>query len=768
MLKTMALACSLSALVVLGALASEVPVSQPSYGPASRDQYDATVASNGDQYLVVWGDDRSEVPQAYATRIASDGTVLDPNGIRVASDALTYYPSVIWGGNSWFVLSNNCSGIELVRVARNGAVLDSKPRVLPVQAWCPGVSVATDGSHVVVGYVTGFSSYEEHALVLNSDGEPTADIRLSTGETTNVMPAIAWNGSSFVAVWEGHAVLFNQNGPLGPTRSVSFAGSATNTLQIASDGKDFVVVRGNLAFRMSADLVTASLVNLPFSYVKSISWTGSSYLIAGVTPTLENNYWYQGNLNIVRLDREGHLLAQQGVLAKGVGAHPAFGAAVATNGQNVLVAWHDPTAVPDAVNPDADAYASVLSLPDLAPEPRKLLSLAADWQLAPLTASSGSNQLTVWWEATGLYARRHWPGGATDAAPILLTKQANSVAVVFNGTDFIVASTEGTTVVTRRLRTNGELRVDGEWHFDGGTNPRAVSLASNGAVTLAAWYDKGVNASRVGADGALIDRVPLVVAPGQLSRTIYRIAISPNRDGDFLVVWGGPTPACDPCSPSTAAEGNTLQAARVTSTLTLLDQVAIKIANPVGAYDSRSFPDSPQYEPSHSLFADDPSVTWNGNEWLVVWDRGFRGPVDWTIHEEVRGRRIARNGTVLEGSADDPGVLIAQNAFAPSVAWTGSSYLLGWYEGTPTYRAYWATRYLQRIQTASLDRLGGSLSNDRILGESPESDPISMSVANGFASIAYSRLGDNSQYGGVSRAFVEVPNSDPRRRAIRR
>jgi hypothetical protein len=261
-----------------------------------------------------------------------------------------------------------------------------------------------------------------------------------------------------------------------------------------------------------------------------------------------------------------------------------------------------------------------------------------------------------------------------------------------------------------------------------------------------------------------------VVAPGQLSRTIYRIAISPDGNGDFLVVWGGPTPACDPCSPSTDAEGNTLRAARVTSTLTLLDQVAIKIANPVGAYDSRSFPDSPRYDPTHSLFADDPSVTWNGNEWLVVWDRGFRGPTveDWTIHEEVRGRRIARNGTLLDGSPDDPGVLVAQNAFAPTVAWTGSGYLLGWYEGTPTYRSYSATRFLHRIHTASLDRLGGSLSNDRILGESPESDPISVALTNGFASIAYSRLGDDSRYGGVSRAFVEVPPSDSRRRAIRR
>jgi len=766
-LKTVILACSLLA---FSAFAAELPVTQPVYGPASRDQYDAAVASDGDQYLVVWGDERSEIQQAFATRVSRDGTVLDPNGIRVASGALTYNPYVIWSGSSWFVLSNTCSEIDLVRVARNGVVLDAKPRALPIHASCPGISVATDGNYVVVGYVTGYPSYEEHALFLNSDGDPVADIRLSAGESVSVVPAIGWNGSAFVAVWEGRAVGFDPNGTLGSPRSVSLFGSAINTLRIASDGKDFVVVRGNLAFRMSADLVAEPLATLPFASVKSIAWTGSSYVIAGSVPNLENGYLYQSNVNIVRLDRDGHLLAQREVRAKGVGAHPGKGAAVATNGQNVLVAWHDPTDV-DTAYPDADTYASVVSLPELTPEPRKLLSVAADWQLAPLTAASGINELTVWRETTGLYARRHWPGGATDNSPILLTKQATSAAVVFNGSDFIVASTEGTAVTTRRVPANGELRIDGEWHLDGGTNPRAIALASSGAVTLVAWYDTGVSASRVGAEGALIDRVPLVVAPGQLSRTIYRIAISPNGAGEFLVVWGGPTPACDPCSPSYPEEGGPLRAARVTPALTLLDPVAIKIANPIGAFDSRSDSSSSRYDPTHSLFADDPSVTSNGNEWLVVWDRGFRDAADgpWsTPREEIRGRRIARNGTVLDGSADDPGVLIAQKAFAPTVAWTGSGYLLGWYEGSPTYRTYSASRFLQRIHTASLDHLGATLSNDRIVGESPESDPISLSVANGLASIGYSRLGDDSRYGGVSRAFLDVPVFDSRRRAVRR
>jgi hypothetical protein len=650
-------------------------------------------------------------------------------------------------------------------------VLDSKPRILPVRAWCPSLSVATDGSHVVLGYVTGYLTYEMHALILDSDGESVADVRLSAGEASNVAPAIAWNGSFFAAVWEGHAARFDANGTLGPTRSVSLLDSAINTPHIASDGNDFVVIQGSLVFRMRADLVAEFLVSLPFANVKSIAWTGSSYVIANVVPNIENGYLQQGNVTILRLDREGHLLAQREMQSRGVAAHPAIGPAVATNGQNLLVAWHDPTTPSDAAYPDADTYASIVSLPELTPEPRKLLSVAAGWQLSPSTGVSGSNHLTVWQEATGLYARRHRRDGSTDDSPLrLTTTQATSLAVVFNGSDFIVASTEGAVVVTRLLPVTGELRVDREWRFDG-KSPRNVALASNGAVTVATWIDGGLYAARTGADGSLIDKVPLEVATELLAVATHRIAIAPNRDGEFLLVWGGTIPACSTCSPYWPPQGVVLRAARVTSTLTLLDQPAIEIVIPVAPFDARADPASPRYDPRHSLYADEPSATWNGNEWLVVWNRGFQNVVAGTAsnQEEIRGRRVARNGTLLDGSPNDPGILIARNAFAPTVAWTGTAYVLGWYEGSPEYRWGFPPSFLQQIHAASLDRIGGPLSNERKLGESSVPSPVSIAVsADGIACIAYARLGDAPRYGGVSRAFLDILTSDSRRRAVHR
>ena len=209
-----------------------------------------------------------------------------------------------------------------------------------------------------------------------------------------------------------------------------------------------------------------------------------------------------------------------------------------------------------------------------------------------------------------------------------------------------------------------------------------------------------------------------------------------------------------------------LRAARVTSALTLLDRPAIEIVSPVAADDPRADATNPQYGALHSLKADHPSAVWNGKEWLVVWNRGFRNAFG-EVREEIRGRRIAPNGTLLDGSADDAGVLIASDGFAPTIAWPGSRYVLAWYEAMPTYTVGGRER-VHPIRTALMESLGGTLSNERTLGESAARDPISIAVVpNDFAFLAYSRLGDDKLY-GVSRAFLDIPPPDPRRRAVRR
>lgn len=771
---------------------AEVPVDPPRYGPAPRSQSGAAVAAGGDQYLVLWNDERTETPQKHAMRLAGDGTALDPNGIRVRSRSSS--PGhVVWAGNAWFVVSGGgldyelgrVTEPELTRIDRNGNVLDPAPRPLPIEPQT-GISLATDGRHVIVGYDRG-DLHEKRALVLDADGHAIADLQLSSegGERPRSgPPAIGSNGSVFVALWVRDAaspsggrategVRFDVHGPLGPARAV-FGSFSPTTPAMASDGRDFIVIQDQNVYRMTADLAVAFLFASPFEHAQSIVWTGSSYALVLRTAGDVRN------VKIVRLDRNGQPLGQQSTRLEGSTAEISSRAA-ASNGETLLLAWHDATEVPPAtIQRFTDTYAAMVSLPELTPGPRKLLSVSANPQSDPATASSALHHVTVWQDATGLYARRHQRSGSADGPPLRLSAGASSATVVFNGTDFIVASLEGGMVVTRRLPANGELRVDGESRIEGGSRPVSVALATSGATTLVAWFDNygynahggSVYAARVGIDGSFLDRDPLQIAPWERAHTVHKVAVSANGSGEFLVVWGGTNPFCN-CSPVSFATSDVLRATRVSSSLTMLDDPPIEVVDAVSPYGSRGWPDDPLYEPDHSLYVDHPSVTWNGNEWLVVWNRGFRvadPDRGWSEREEIRGRRIARNGTLLDGPARDPGILIARDAFAPAVAWTGSGYLLGWYEGFPNHRDSMnlSDFPLLRIRTASLATLGGPLANVRTIGEAKWAAPITFSVANGLASSAYARIADEPQYGGILRVFLDVSVTGARRRGVRR
>jgi hypothetical protein len=90
---------------------------------------------------------------------------------------------------------------------------------------------------------------------------------------------------------------------------------------------------------------------------------------------------------------------------------------------------------------------------------------------------------------------------------------------------------------------------------------------------------------------------------------------------------------------------------------------------------------------------------------------------------------------------------------------------VAWREGEPSYS--FGLHGFQPIHVASFDQLGAALRDQRTLGESPQDEPPSVAIAFGSTYLAYARIADADRYGGVSRAFLQVPTLDARRRSIR-
>ena len=96
---------------------------------ASGGQYPSSVAFDGANYLVAWGDDRSGSFDAYGARVSLAGVVLDPGGIPVSTaPGDQEVPVAVFSGPRWLLAWSDSrnGGLDLygARVDATGGVLD--------------------------------------------------------------------------------------------------------------------------------------------------------------------------------------------------------------------------------------------------------------------------------------------------------------------------------------------------------------------------------------------------------------------------------------------------------------------------------------------------------------------------------------------------------------------------------------------------------------------------------------------------------------------
>src|SRR5438552_17715038 len=91
--------CILAALLLASAGAAQGRQTDP------IEQTDPAVGFDGTNYLVLWDrfDPNLKTAGTYATRVAQDGTVLDPDGIQIA-DGFRLSPKLAFDGTNYLVV----------------------------------------------------------------------------------------------------------------------------------------------------------------------------------------------------------------------------------------------------------------------------------------------------------------------------------------------------------------------------------------------------------------------------------------------------------------------------------------------------------------------------------------------------------------------------------------------------------------------------------------------------------------------------------------
>ncbi len=634
---------------------------------AAKDQGHASVAFDGTSYFVVWEDARNGRYEIYGARVAADGRVLDPSGIRIATAAVGLRnPDIAFDGTNYLVVWQDsiCGSYDVygLRIGRDGNVLDSVRTPISIATFDQiNPRVAFDGAnYLVVWEDLRHGSHDVYGARVGTEGDviDSSGIAIATATGDQAGPAIASGGSNYFVVWRDSRAGFDEiygarvatdgsvldstgipisRGPYEPEDpKVSFDG--TNYLVVWHDWRAGV---GVYAVRVSTQgsVIDTSVINVsPASHggwSVAVSFNGTDYLVA----------WKGGgpyNVCGVRVGVEGTVLDSLPTNFA-MSACDQMASAVAFAGTNYLVVWHE------LRDRGYDIYGARVAPDGRVPDSRgiPICTLAAD-QEHPAVASDGDNFLVVWQDSrVESYGRPHTIYGARvaqdgtvlDPSSIMISTASayqEFPSVAFDGTHYLVVWQRNGDIYGGRVTTGGVVLDPAGIPISTAPNTQEhPSLAFDGINYLVVWQDirggyrNDVYGARVGVDGHAVDSTGIAISTAVWHQAYPDVAFDGSN---YFVVWHD----------QRSGSSFDIYGARVGTDGSVLDPDGIPVST---APDDQA----------------QPAVAYDGSCYLVAWKGHRNGFFD------VEAVRVSKDGAVLDPS----GFTISsadQNQLAPSLS----------------------------------------------------------------------------------------------------
>ena len=496
----------------------------------SNSQLNPAATSVGGEFFVVWQDYRNSPTNdyeasIYGTRVQEDGTVADPDGIAFSTGSGQAKPGVAGGPTGvlavWQDTRNNPTttltdiygvvanigasvGVQADFALDNNVNAQSAP------------SAAALGTNYLVVWADSrnqaASGQDIYGVRLTEDGNliDTNAIPICTATNDQGSPAVAANGANYLVVWTDwrnkpanvlygdiYGSVVSAEGVVQQTNGFPICTSVNDQVQpkVSLLGTNFLVVW------QDARNSTASATNLDV-YGARVAGTGAVLDPAGfaictnagaqTTPAVAGNQnqalvvWSDARVSAATADIYGARLSADGTVidtngfvvcvAPGLQSLPA----VATDGQDYLVAWADARSsanfAPGIYTAIVDADASVQPTNGFPIRNGTVL------QSAPAIAFNGANYLVSWQEAR--------PGFSTSfdiaVASVSLAGSAGpefTVTDSSNSSDYLLpavaAAADGRFLVLDQTFGASGRRVTGRILV----NPQAIPSLSSASVS---------------------------------------------------------------------------------------------------------------------------------------------------------------------------------------------------------------------------------------------------------------------------------------------
>jgi MYXO-CTERM domain-containing protein len=585
----------------------ELSVDAPVVGvPNTGAYYPQIAAGKSGNALVVWGDGRVEAPlnnglfsgsHLLGARVTPAGTILDPTGFVIGGERDFYYQD--WkvtydGTKNWFVtwtqsgLNSPCEELWAAVVDDLGKLVSSKV----AQGACSARSVSAgfDGTNLIVAFDLYGAGNDLYATRFSPAGVPLDPLPkpVATGKQSYSRHGLACKTGQCLAAWAtpsgARATRIGPGVTVLDATPIVVSNSLGEVSGVVYDGLSYVVSVGTQLVRIdpATGALVGSAVTVGADAIASIATDGATTWAVWANASLQ--------IGAGRMTQAGALVPG-GPLALTTGA-TAASPVVALGGGNAIIAWED-----ERLHASRDIFMGRASSAGAALDGDGVpFEKAANGEVFPSVATNGAGYLVSWSDYRnvpdnrGTYAARlALDGTPLDAAATLIEPQAYSSSTASNGTDYLVvtdvAASQFNTGAVRAVRISGAT---------GGVLGPALDLTSAGLLPavahdgtqyVVAWVESGVRAARLSNAGALVG-APLVLSTdtGVFGEGTRLGAASGN--GVTLVIFNNHTG---------------VYGVRIDSTGQILDTTPILIGGGIA-----------------NCFY--PSVTWDGVQWVVVWE----------------------------------------------------------------------------------------------------------------------------------------------------
>ncbi len=178
---------------------------------AANAQTDVAVAAGANQFLVAWTDTRAGPGDIYAARVSADGALLDATGLALTTNVATQVrPAVAFDGANYLVAwedyRSGGGDIYGARVSTSGTVIDSNGVLLASSGFVDQEpALAFGGNAFLLAWTTAASATDKGVRGLRFSralGQLDASL-IVVVQATNVQqkPAVASDGTDFFVVW---------------------------------------------------------------------------------------------------------------------------------------------------------------------------------------------------------------------------------------------------------------------------------------------------------------------------------------------------------------------------------------------------------------------------------------------------------------------------------------------------------------------------------------------------------------------------------------